>query len=320
MDLFGEAETLHNHHFDVFPEDLIPFDPAVGPKIGNAWAAADRALQISAEARQLLEWAGFDPDVYFLSHLFGESGRGNSGSSDNGGLMTLSTSSENTGPDIIVIGTQPETYYDSGGGGGGGGGGELTDTDDSITTGDQTDSTPGDELDHAADCSTVAGAADQIRDKIVSTQTDNSQLTTSHQKIEYGTLIVANGDGTYGAVNDTIYSDSSPNYVRLTDNMPLITSSIVGIIHNHAGSPSGDYFTNIAASYPSEGDWQTLDYLVKTYELDATMVSIWIIDAWGNMREFKYSDMAKYMNMSDSQMRDPNNLPPKSNVDGCNAA
>lgn len=136
MDLFGEAETLHNHHFDVFPEDLIPFDPAVGPKIGNAWAAADRALQISAEARELAEWAGFDPDVYFLSHLFGESGRGESGGSSDTSVVTMS--SENTGEDIIVIGVR-DPGAQSGGGGGGGGGGGLTDTDTSLDTGETLD-------------------------------------------------------------------------------------------------------------------------------------------------------------------------------------
>ena len=126
-------------------------------------------------------------------------------------------------------------------------------------------------------------------------------------------------DGTYGAANDTVFSDSSPDYVYLEDNLPVDRTSIRGLIHNHAGSPSGDYFTNIMYSYPSQDDWKVLAHLVKTYNLDPGSTSLWIVDAWGNMREFKFNDMDKYFGMTNDAKKDPANLPPKSEVKGCSS-
>ena len=92
---------------------------------------------------------------------------------------------------------------------------------------------------------------------------------------------------------------------------------MVGLIHNHAGSPSGDYFTNVANSYPSNADWASLHYMVTMQGVSAVAASIWVIDAWGNLREFSYADMEQYKQMTDAQRRDPNNLPPKSETEGC---
>ena len=232
-----------------------------------------------------------------------------------------SESPSDDGP-IIITGTRPYSgtsgYYP---GGGGNGGTSPNEVDENGGTGDAPGGeTPGDDLEHEQDCTTAAGAADQIRDKIVSTETDGSTLTTSHQKVEYAAFLVKTPDGRFGAAGDMIYSDSSPSYVDLTDNIPADPSAIVGIIHNHAGSPSGDYFTNVMNAYPSGDDWKSMTSLVNTYHLDPNVVSIWVIDAWGNLREFKYSDMAKYTAMDEPQMKDPNNLPPKSEVEGCGSA
>lgn len=218
---------------------------------------------------------------------------------------------------IIVTGTRLfNPGFISGGGSGGLGGGGYGSDGGGGGSG-ATDSTPGDDLSHTANCSSAAGAADQIRDRILSTRTDDLPSTLSHERVEYGTYIIRQPDGTYGAAHNMIFSDSSDSYVDLDDNIPSDPSIIVGMIHNHPGSPSDDYFTNVLLAHPSPDDWASLHALVERHGVSASVASLWMIDAWGNLREFKYSDMEKWKNMSDQEKKDPANLPPPSEVQGC---
>ena len=50
------------------------------------------------------------------------------------------------------------------------------------------------------------------------------------EEVEFGAVIVRNADGTYGALNDAIYSNAAVNYVHTPD---FHGTNAVGIWHNH---------------------------------------------------------------------------------------
>lgn len=229
-------------------------------------------------------------------------------------------SSDNDGEggdeEIVITGTRPQKDvgfgWETGGGGGGTGGGPGFGEGEGGGGGDA--SSPGNDLSHPADCSSIAGAADQIRDAIVKTKEEGSAVSSS-SFVEFGTIIVRNSDGSYGAVNNMIYTDDLPGRVDIEDNLPADLSTMVGIIHNHPGTSTGDYSTNLFYSYPSAGDWQSLANLSS--RSGAPNPSIWLIDAFNNVREFRLSDRQKYESLSEDEMRNAVDLPAPSAVQGC---
>lgn len=208
-------------------------------------------------------------------------------------------------------------YTGSGFGGSGAGGGFDThpgfeDSDPSKPA----DGTPGDDLTHNQDCTSVAGAADQIRDAIEATKVSQEGLNTSAARSEYATVIVRKPSGNFGALNNAIYTDQSPITVDLIDNIPNDISHGFGLIHNHPASPGDGYLEHLANAYPSSTDWQGLENLAARVA-DASRVSLWIINFYGALREIKLSDQAKYEALTADQRNDPKNLPAPSEVQGC---
>jgi hypothetical protein len=99
---------------------------------------------------------------------------------------TVKTSATLNG-DIIVIGTLPPPGTGSGGGLGGPPQPPTSPNQGTgVTLGEPppTDGTPGDDLTHAEKCGSEAGAADQIRDAILATDTDGLALTRSYSDVE----------------------------------------------------------------------------------------------------------------------------------------
>ena len=226
--------------------------------------------------------------------------------------------------DIIVTGTRPPTgitygpeeaddsdgytgdpnspYFE-----GGGGGGSLP-----------SDSSPGDDLIHEQTCSTEAGAADQIRDGIRSTESDDSDRTRSWRHFEYGAYLVQLPDGNFGASSGMIYTDGLSTRVHLDDNIPSNLSSIHGIVHNHPGGGTFDIATARFLAYPSGDDWASAQNLVEM-GVPADQLSIWVVDPLGALREFKYSDRSIYEGLSEDQKRQGQSLPTSSTVEGCSS-
>jgi hypothetical protein len=188
---------------------------------------------------------------------------------------------------IVVDGTRPKTYNpdpsaDTGGGSPGGTG---------MTSG---------EYKHSEDDPCADGAAVEIKRKIVI-------LVEQIGGYEFGAFISKNGDGSFGALNDKIYTDYRPGDVTM--NNPEDASAVHGIIHNHVWNTKvDDPNWNAKNRYPSADDWNALDKLVML-GADAFTLSIYVIDAWGVVREFKYEDKNLYESMSNQQRVAGENLP-----------
>lgn len=217
--------------------------------------------------------------------------------------------------DITVTGSRlRNSGFISGGGGGGDGPGYGS--EGGGGGGYAGDQTPGDDLDHPQTCTTQAGAADQIRDHIVSTGTDASELTRSSSDVEYGAFIVALPGGQFGAANSMIYTDGLESQVHLNDNVPNNLSSVVGVIHNHTGFGTQDLSLIAFYGHPGLDDWDTLDILVSQ-GVPPAQLSLWIVDPRGTLHEFKYTDKTYWASLTEDQKKNPETLPEASSVQGC---
>ena len=102
----------------------------------------------------------------------------------------------------------------------------------------------------------------------------------------------------------------------MTDNGVALTS-LVGEIHNHPynGFTGEDTYGRDVNRYPSPpqdtsdhgGDWATANNLVSQYSLND--FATFIIDPYGVMREYDYSDESKYINLTFDQRSNGVNLP-----------
>lgn len=123
---------------------------------------------------------------------------------------------------------------------------------------------------HTQDCGTEDGAAVQVARHVkgelpADVSRPEDPVTTSSgndwTKVEFGALIVKNPDGSFGALNDTIYSSDLPNYIQIHYNTP---QPIMGFWHSHPEA-SGGAIDKAKGRYPSTTDWNTGNYI-----LDAT--------------------------------------------------
>lgn len=215
----------------------------------------------------------------------------------------LATESEED--DIVITGrrTGPDLdYWDSGGGeggssgsggtGGGGGTGGIG-------------GTPVEE--HTQDCGTEDGAAVQVANHVMGllppdVSGPEDPLTTSTgndwTKVEFGALIVKNPNGSFGAFNDTIYSNDKAAYVLVPFNS---TQPIQGFWHTHpAGSDSlGRQAIN---RYPSSFDWSALSQIAGRPS-SVSDPSVWVTGPDGITREFKLSERSYFENLAKNESR-----------------
>lgn len=225
-------------------------------------------------------------------------------------------SNEEEGEDIIITGKLPSsgrTYTsDSNGSGATGGSGG---------TGGSTGGSPAQPVEqHTQDCGTDDGAAVQVAKHVkgelptgVSGPVDPVTTASGNDwtKVEFGAMIVKNPDGSFGALNDMIYSNDRSNYIQIQYNTP---QAIQGFWHSHpAGSGEID---NLRARYPSSSDWSTLANIAGGAGA-VPNPSLWIMDFKGITREFKLDERAYFESLDDSQKVNGEGLAGKDRAQAC---
>jgi C1A family cysteine protease len=130
---------------------------------------------------------------------------------------------------------------------------------------------------------------------------------------EYGAVIVRNSNGTFGAFNDVFYTSYSTEGV----NHPAPRDgSVVGIVHTHPwDSNTDENGVNHVARYPGERDWAQADKLVAEGGADPSKLSVYIVDPWGVVREFRYVDKAMYLSLQPHEKWGDKALPAR--TQGC---
>lgn len=220
-----------------------------------------------------------------------------------------------TGPDpwdpTLPNDPDPDGPYGNGGGGGGQTG--------SWTSSEQV-------ADHQQDCGTEDGAVVQVAKHVKGTPPgagpDNPLISggADWTHIEYGAVIARNPDGSFGALNDAIYSNGAPNYVLL----PISGGAdIQGLWHNHI--TSADPIQQMVNRYPSvyepneRSDWTMLQDLkdhVAPNDPDYDP-SMWITGPDGATREFKLSERSYFEGLSREQMQAGEGLAGRERTQSC---
>ena len=206
------------------------------------------------------------------------------------------------GDDQEIVITGPRLYYNGELGGGGDPGGDNTGTGGGGGEGGSGGSGFAVSVaQHTQDCGTEDGAAVQVANKVkgalppgVSGPVDPVKTSTGNDwtKVEFGAIIVKNSDGSFGALNDTIYSNNLPNKVQIQYNT---AQPVQGLWHSHSGADvSSDQ--RLIGRYPSLDDWDMLDR-IKAGAGAVSDPSLWIMDAFGTTREFKFSERDYFKNL-----------------------
>ena len=191
--------------------------------------------------------------------------------------------------------------------------GGTCETGDIGGGGSNTGSSPPEKVaDHPQDCGTDDGAAVQVAKHVMGVPPGagpSDPLITpggsNWTQVEFGAVIVRNADGSYGALNDAIYSNDSPSQAHLPS---FEGSDAVGIWHNHStrGDPDQQMTDRYPSSYPdSRGDWDALQRLHDAVAPNNPNFnpSLWITGPDGITREFKLSDRASYESLTPDQMK-----------------
>lgn len=221
-------------------------------------------------------------------------------------LEPLANEIDGDEPDVTVVGRRPPIVnldggglsdgggggYTGGGGTGGGGGGSST-----------TSFVPAEA--HDQDCGTDDGAAVQIAKHVMGVLPEGvsgpvdpvtSAGGNDWTKVEFGAVIIRNPDGSFGAMNNMIYSSDSPTYAKVPSSGG---QPVQGIWHNH--TLRGDYAQQMIDRYPSSSDWSTLSS-ISTQAGASTNPSLWITDGFGVTREFRLSDRALFESLDNTAM------------------
>lgn len=184
------------------------------------------------------------------------------------------------GEEIVV------TYISPGGGFGNGGGGSWGRGSDTDQNGNNNGS--GDPGNVTSGCSTETEAAAHIANMIKTATSKVGSETFNWTQVEFGATVVRSANGLFNTGNSgAIYGNSLVNEVNIAD--PILGSgdSFAGIIHNHPDL-EGNREEDLENRYPSANDF---DQLAKAaLKFGASNPSIWILDKFGDVREFKLSD------------------------------
>lgn len=139
---------------------------------------------------------------------------------------------------------------------------------------------------------------------------------------EFGAIIYVSANGTlqtFGPMalepttddrGQPVFSDSA--LVTAFSNAGLSGGSIVGYVHNH---PAGIYPDINLNRYPSDTDWRSTS--LTNIGADTSRMSLYIIDALGVLREFRYADEVEYFHLSPEDRQSGVDLP--SGVEAGNA-
>ena len=148
---------------------------------------------------------------------------------------------------------------------------------------------------HPGDCGTPSGAAVGIAQHVMGTTAvgpPNPLETPAGNdwtQVEFTAIITQNPDGSYGALNDQIYSNDAPGSAT---NPAITGTSAVGIWHNHPDRAGNDH--DAIDRYPSVGESLGLAQMksINSTNNPAYDPSIFITAPDGVTREFKLSERA----------------------------
>lgn len=133
---------------------------------------------------------------------------------------------------------------------------------------------------------------------------------------EFGSFVVSTQDGRFGALESTIYTDNDVDGVII----PNVWGDdyVEGIVHNHPDLIGIDHVDRLNR-YPGVGDWQVLEILYNAYSPHFPNYdpSVWVMDRWGVMREFKLSERAAIEGLTDSQRDAGQGLQGRERTNGC---
>lgn len=218
-----------------------------------------------------------------------------------GDVLLDPQSNEEEGEPIVITGKRlPKPGYEWDGDGGGGGG-ETGGYTAGGGGGGSTGSTATPAEQHSQDCGTEDGAAVQVAKHVIGelpagVSGPPDPVTTSAgndwRTVEFGAVIVRNADGSFGALNDMIYSSNQPGYVALPSGSG---QSVQGTWHSHP--TRGDSDQRAIDRYPSPGDWASLARVAGQAGAAANP-SLWITGPDEVTREFSLSERSYFESLA----------------------
>lgn len=223
------------------------------------------------------------------------------------------------GEDIVITGRYYDTRYEWDGGNGGSSGGYsgYSGSGDGGDGGTGATATP--VAQHPQDCGTEDGAAVQVAKHVKGELAEGvagppNPLTTSSgkdwTKVEFGAVIVRNDDGTFGVLNDTIYSSDQPTYAAVPSGNG---QPVQGIWHSHPLRDGADQ--RMIDCYPSSNDWIRLAN-IPGQTAAVSNPSLWITGPDGVTREFKLSERAYFESLGE-RMKNGDGLDGKERTESC---
>lgn len=242
--------------------------------------------------------------------------------SPSGDILLDRLSNEDGDSGDIFVDGRPLTGRSVTNGSGGGGTGEGS--SDGGSGGGSTTGTPAVPVaPHPQDCGTDDGAAVQVARHVkgelpagVSGPVDPVKTASGNdwRQVEFGTMIVRNSDGSFGALNDSIYSNDLSNKVQINYSS---SQPVQGFWHSHpVNNVSSDL--QLIGRYPSIDDWDMLDR-IKAGANAASNPSLWIMDSLGVTREFKWEerDYFKELLNNDTKMKNGEGLAGRERSESC---
>lgn len=218
-----------------------------------------------------------------------------------GDVLLDPRSNEEASETIVITAKRPPKPGSEWDGEGGGTGGETGGYTAGGGGGGPTGPTATPAEQHSQDCGTEDGAAVQVAKHVigalpagVSGPPDpvTTSAGTDWTAVEFGAVIVRNADGSFGALNNMIYSSNQPNYVALPSG---IGQPVQGLWHSH---PTRDGPNQWAIDrYPSSGDWSGLARVAGQAGAAADP-SLWITGPDGVTREFSLSERSYFESLA----------------------
>lgn len=234
-----------------------------------------------------------------------------------GDVLLDPQSNDQEGEDIVITGRRLRDTDDDSGSSGGDTGytGGYTGWSSGGDGGGGTAGPPTGAEQHTQDCGTEDGAAVQVAKHVigelpagVSGPPDPVRTSAGNdwRTVEFGAVIIRNADGTFGALNDMIYSSNQPGYVALPNG---VGQAVQGVWHSHP--TRGDFRQQAIDRSPSPADWSNLAGIAGQAGA-ASNPSLWIIGPDGVTREFSLSERSYF----EALAKDPSKMENLEGLDG----
>jgi hypothetical protein len=286
---------------------LLPVDTSsaqlAGPFFGFAEAPMLGAVTIPGGGDiedTVLRQAASEADDWILPLLSSTSHDSLAAGAMNDGTDILLDRESNDLDDVVITGRRPTSdldYWDGSTGYGAGGSSGGSSSGNSAGTGVEQ---------HTQDCGSEDGAAVQVAKHVIGELPPNisgppdrvlSTAGNDWTKVEFGAVIVRNPNGSFGALNDMIYSSNQAGWVGLPDSAG---QPVQGIWHSHVTRDGARQ--QAIDRYPSPADWSALERIGKQTG-SAADPSLWITGPDKITREFKLSERSYFEALDDDTTR-----------------